>query len=174
MEPLRIGVLGAARISELSIVGPAAATGTRLVAVAARNRDRAEAFAGKHGIERVLDSYAEVLADPDVEAIYNPLANSLHAPWNRAAILAGKHVLTEKPFASNAIEAAQVRDLARGKPLVLFEGFHYLYHPLMKRLMTVLADGELGTVQRDREHHVHARTRRRRPALVAGPWPAAL
>ena len=148
MEPLRIGVLGAARISELSIIGPAAATGTRLVAVAARSRDRAETFAQTHGIERVHESYAEVIADPDVEAIYNPLANSLHAPWNKAAMLAGKHVLTEKPFASNATEAAQVRDLAQGRSLVLFEGFHYLYHPLMERLMSLLADGELGTVQR--------------------------
>jgi predicted dehydrogenase len=146
MEPLRIGVLGAARISELSIVGPAAATGTRLVAVAARDRDRAETFARTHGVERVHASYADVIADPEVEAIYNPLANSLHAPWNKAAILAGKHVLTEKPFASNATEAAQVRDLARSRSLVLFEGFHYLYHPLMRRLTALLADGELGAL----------------------------
>jgi predicted dehydrogenase len=147
VEPLRIGVLGAARISELSIVGPAAATGSRLVAVAARDRDRAEAFATKHGVERVHASYADVVADPEVEAVYNPLANSLHAPWNKEAILAGKHVLTEKPFASNATEAAQVRDLARGRSLVLFEGFHYLYHPMMRRLTSLLADGELGTLR---------------------------
>jgi len=147
VEPLRIGVLGAARISELSIVGPAAATRTRLVAVAARDRSRAESFAGTHGVERVHASYADVIADPEVEAIYNPLANSLHAPWNAAAILAGKHVLTEKPFASNTAEAGQVRDLARGRSLVLFEGFHYLYHPLMKRLMSLIDDGELGTLQ---------------------------
>jgi predicted dehydrogenase len=148
VEPLRIGVLGAARISELSIVGPAEATGARLVAVAARHRDRAETFARAHGIERVHASYADVIADPEVEAIYNPLANSLHAPWNKAAILAGKHVLTEKPFASNTTEAASVRDLARGRSLVLFEGLHYLYHPLMKRLMSLLGDGELGALRR--------------------------
>jgi predicted dehydrogenase len=148
VEPLRIGVLGAARISELSIIGPAAATGTRLVAVAARDRDRAATFAETHGIERVHDSYADVIADPEVEAVYNPLANRLHAPWNKAAILAGKHVLTEKPSASNAAEAAEVRDLAHGGSVVLFEGFHYLYHPLMQRLMSLLADGELGTLRR--------------------------
>jgi predicted dehydrogenase len=148
VEPLRIGVLGAARISELSIIGPAAATGTRLVAVAARDRARAETFAEKHGIERVHETYGDVIADPEVEAIYNPLANSLHAPWNKAAVLAGKHVLTEKPFASNSNEAAQVRDVARGRSLVLFEGFHYLYHPLTRRLMSLLAEGELGTLQR--------------------------
>jgi predicted dehydrogenase len=148
VEPLRVGVLGAARISELSIIGPAAATGTRLVAVAARDRGRAETFAETHGIERVHDSYADVISDREVEAIYNPLANSLHAPWNKAAIMSGKHVLTEKPFASNSTEAAQVRDLAQGRPLVLFEAFHYLYHPLMRRLMSLLASGELGTLQR--------------------------
>ncbi len=145
---LRIGVLGAARISERSLVGPAAATGTRLVAVAARDRGRAEDFAETHGVERVLDSYADVVADPEVEAVYNPLANSLHATWNKAAIRAGKHVLTEKPFANNSSEAAEVRDLAEGSSLVVFEGFHYLYHPLMRRLVALLADGELGTLRR--------------------------
>ena len=147
MDPLRIGVLGAARISERSIIGPAAATGARIVAVAARDRGRAETFAATHGIERVVDSYADVIADPEVEAVYNPLANSLHAHWNKAAILAGKHVLTEKPFAGNAVEAAQVRDLAMGGSLVIFEGFHYLYHPLLKRLQALLAAGELGTLR---------------------------
>ena len=103
---LRIGVLGASRIADLAIVGPAQQLGHRLVAVAARDRGRAELFAEKHGVERVLGSYAEVIADPEVNAIYNPLANSLHAPWNLAAIEAGKPVLTEKPFARNRSEAA--------------------------------------------------------------------
>jgi predicted dehydrogenase len=82
-EPLRIGILGAARITELALVKPAALTGTRLVAVAARDRSRAEAFAERHGVERVLDSYAAVLDDPEVEAICNPLANSLHGSGTR-------------------------------------------------------------------------------------------
>jgi predicted dehydrogenase len=77
---LRIGVLGASRIADLAIVGPARQLGHRLVAIAARDRGRAELFAEKHGVERVLGSYAEVIADPEVNAIYNPLANSLHAP----------------------------------------------------------------------------------------------
>lgn len=148
MEPLRIGVLGAARISPLSIIAPAAATGSRVVAVAARDRQRAEVFARAHGVERVHASYADLIGDPEVEAVYNPLANSLHAPWNTAAIVAGKHVLTEKPFASNALEARQVRDAAQGRPLVLFEGFHYLYHPLVQRLLAILTDGELGELER--------------------------
>ena len=80
-EPLRFGILGAARIAEQAIVKPAHATGTRLVTVAARNRQRAEAFAAEHGVERVAGSYAEVLADPEVEVVYNPLPNALHGPW---------------------------------------------------------------------------------------------
>jgi shikimate 5-dehydrogenase len=84
-EPLRIGILGAARIAERAIVKPAHATGTRLVTVAARDRRRAEAFAAEHGVERTTDSYADVLADPEVDVIYNPLPNAFHGPWNLAA-----------------------------------------------------------------------------------------
>jgi predicted dehydrogenase len=148
MEPLRVGVLGAARIAENSIVIPSRLTDTRLVAVAARDRGRAEAFAAAYGVERVLDSYAEVVADPEVEAIYNPLANGLHGPWNLAAIAAGKHVLSEKPFASNSEEAEEVRDAGRRAGVVVVEGFHYLYHPVTRRLHELLASGELGNLER--------------------------
>ena len=129
-DPLRIGVLGAARIADLAIVQPARLTGHRLVAVAARDHRRAEDFAQRHGVERALPSYADVLADPEVEAIYNPLANALHGPWNLAAIQAGKPVLSEKPFASNADEARAVRDAAAAAHVTVMEGFHYLYHPV--------------------------------------------
>jgi predicted dehydrogenase len=147
VEPLRIGVLGAARISELSIVGPAHATGHRLVAVAARDRSRAEAFAARHGVEKVADSYAALLADPEVEVVYNPLANALHGPWNLAAVRAGRHVLTEKPSASNADEAREVRDAAVAAGVSLMEGFHYPYHPLHARLHALLRSGELGELR---------------------------
>ncbi len=118
-EPLRIGVLGAARIAELSIVGPARATGHRLVAMAARDRSRAEAFAAAHGVERAVDSYADLVADPEVEVVYNPLANSLHGPWNLAALT------------------------------VFMEGFHYhyLFHPVVLRLHELLDSGELGDLR---------------------------
>ncbi|HEY7047765.1 MAG TPA: Gfo/Idh/MocA family oxidoreductase [Jatrophihabitantaceae bacterium] len=146
-EPLRLGVLGAARISERAIVPAAADTGTRLVAVAARDRARAEVFAEEYGVERALDSYADVIADPEVEAVYNPLANGLHGPWNIAAIEAGKPVLSEKPFASNAEEAAEVRDAAAKADVVVLEGFHYLFHPVTQRLHDLLDSGELGDLQ---------------------------
>lgn len=147
-EPLRIGVLGAARITERALVEPARAGGHRLVAVAARDRGRAEAFAARHGVERVHDSYGDLLADPEVEVVYNPLANGLHGPWNRAALAAGKHVLTEKPSASNAEEAAEVREAAAKAGTVFMEGFHYLFHPVTRRLHELLASGELGELRR--------------------------
>jgi predicted dehydrogenase len=146
VEPLRIGVLGAARIAERGIAVPARDTGSRLVAIAARDPARAEAFARVHGVERVLPSYADVLADPEVEAVYNPLPNVLHGPWNLAAIAAGKHVLSEKPFASDAAEAAEVRDAAHRAGVTVMEGFHHLYHPVMRRLFELVDSGELGDV----------------------------
>jgi predicted dehydrogenase len=147
-EALRVGILGAARIAELAIVKPAKTTGTRLVTVAARDRRRAEAFAAEHGVERATDSYAAVLADPEVEVVYNPLPNALHGPWNLAAVGAGKHVLSEKPFASTAEEAAEVRDAANKAGVTVVQGFHYLFHPVMQRLFALLDSGELGELQR--------------------------
>ncbi|MFF5516263.1 Gfo/Idh/MocA family protein [Streptomyces coeruleorubidus] len=146
-EPLRIGVLGAARITERSLIDPARATGHRLVAVAARDRARAEAFAAEHGVERVADSYAELVADPEVDVVYNPLANGLHGPWNLAALAAGKHVLSEKPSASNAREAAEVREAAGKAGTVFMEAFHYLFHPVTRRLHELLDSGELGELR---------------------------
>lgn len=146
-EPLRIGVLGAARIAERAIVEPAHTVGARLVAVAARDRARAEAFARQHGVERVHDDYAGVLADPEVEVIYNPLANGLHGPWNLRTLEAGKHVLSEKPFASNAEEAERVVAAARGVDRVASEAFHYRLHPVFLRLLDLVDSGALGTVR---------------------------
>ncbi len=151
--PLRIGVLGAARIAGRAIAEPARATGAHLVTVAARDRDRAAAWAAEHGVEQVASGYADVLAHPDVEVVYNPLPNGLHAPWNLAAVAAGKHVLSEKPFAANASEAEQVRDAGREAGVVVSDGFHYLYHPVMQRLLELLASGELGELR-----HVEAVT----------------
>ncbi|MBM7804432.1 putative dehydrogenase [Geodermatophilus bullaregiensis] len=148
VEPLRIGVLGAARIAERAIAVPARDTGSRLVAVAARDRARAEDFARTHGVERVLASYADVVTDPEVEVVYNPLPNALHGPWNLAAVAAGKHVLSEKPFASNAAEAADVRDAARRAGVTVVEGFHHLHHPVVRRVLEMVGSGELGDVVR--------------------------
>ncbi|MEU3338497.1 Gfo/Idh/MocA family protein [Streptomyces sp. NPDC002144] len=147
-EPLRIGVLGAARITERALIDPARGAGHRLVAVAARDRSRAEAFAAEHGVERVVDSYADLLADPEVEVVYNPLANGLHGPWNLAALAAGKHVLSEKPSASNAEEATEVREAAAKAGTVFMEAFHYLFHPVTRRLHEIVESGEIGELRR--------------------------
>ncbi|WP_433799979.1 Gfo/Idh/MocA family protein [Actinomycetospora sp. CA-084318] len=144
--PLRFGVLGAARIAVVALAEPATTTGDRMVAVAARDRGRAEAFAAEHGVERVHDTYDDVLADPEVEVVYVPLANGLHGRWTRAAIEAGKHVLVEKPFASNADEAREVAAVARAAGVVVVEAFHHVHHPVTRRLVSLLP--ELGELQR--------------------------
>jgi predicted dehydrogenase len=146
---VRIGVLGAARIAPNAIVKPGRRVdGTEVAAVAARDPDRAETFAREHGIAKVHDSYDDLLADPDIDAVYNPLPNGLHGPWTERALAAGKHVLCEKPFTSNADEAEQVAVRAAAHPnLVVMEAFHYRYHPFTERLRR-LADGELGTLRR--------------------------
>ncbi|MBC7632610.1 MAG: Gfo/Idh/MocA family oxidoreductase [Flavobacterium sp.] len=147
MSKLKIGVLGAARISEKSLAGPANRGGHRLVVVAARDRGRAQAFADRHGVERVADSYADVIADPEVDLVYNPLANGLHAPWNIKALRAGKAVLSEKPFAANADEARRVADVVRETGGTIMEAFHYATHPVMLRLQEIVASGEIGALR---------------------------
>ncbi|GAB3570688.1 Gfo/Idh/MocA family oxidoreductase [Amycolatopsis endophytica] len=147
MEPLRIGILGAARIAATAIVAPAHDTGHRLVAIAARDRGRAEAFAAQHGVERVAASYADLLADDEIDVVYNPLPNGLHGRWNLAAVRAGKHVLTEKPFAANAAEAREVTAAAAAAGVRVVEAFHYHYHPVLLRLHELLDSGELGELR---------------------------
>jgi predicted dehydrogenase len=150
MAGIRFGVLGAARIAPQAIIKPAAASDeASVVAVAARDRAKAEAFANKHEIPNVHDSYAALIADPEIDAIYNPLPNGLHGEWTIAALEAGKHVLCEKPFTSNAEEARQVKAVADAHPdLVVMEAFHYRYHPFAERLRGIVQSGELGVVQR--------------------------
>jgi predicted dehydrogenase len=157
---LRIGVLGASRIAELAIVGPAKDLGYRLVAVAARDPQRAKDFAEKYGVERVLTSYADVISDPEVDVVYNPLANAFHAPWNLAAVAAGKPVLTEKPFARNREEAQRVAEAADSAGITVMEGFHYLFHPVTRRALELAFDGTLGDL-------VHVEARMAMPAPEA-------
>src|ERR1700728_4528699 len=92
-----------------------------------RLRAGARDFAAKHGIARMRDSYEALIVDPEVDAIYNPLPNSLHAPWTLRAIAAGKHVLCEKPFTSNEAEAAEVAEAATSAGVVVMEALHYRY-----------------------------------------------
>ncbi|MEI8082305.1 MAG: Gfo/Idh/MocA family oxidoreductase, partial [Actinomycetes bacterium] len=149
VDQVRIGVLGAARIAPGALIKPAKDIAEVVVAaVAARDVSRAETFAAKHGIAGVHDSYEALIADPDVDAVYNPLPNGLHGRWTRAAIEAGKHVLCEKPFTANAAEAREIAELAAGSDRVVMEAFHYRYHPLALRAEEIIASGELGVLQR--------------------------
>ncbi|MGW4720008.1 Gfo/Idh/MocA family protein [Nocardia sp. NPDC004260] len=147
--PLRIGILGAARIAPAALVRPAAASPDVVVAaVAAREPGRGRAFARKHGIARVFDSYAALIAAPDIDAVYNPLPNGLHGRWTKEALAAGKHVLCEKPFTANAAEAREIAALAATSDRVVMEAFHYRYHPMTRRAEEIIASGELGELVR--------------------------
>jgi predicted dehydrogenase len=149
MDSVRIGILGAARIAPSAVIKPARNIGAAVIAaVAARDRSRADAFASKHGIPNVRNSYAALIADPDLDAIYNPLPNGLHARWTIAALEAGKHVLCEKPFTANANEAEDVAAAATRTGLVVMEAFHYRYHPLAHRMREIVESDELGGVRR--------------------------
>jgi predicted dehydrogenase len=142
-------VLGAARIAPLALIKPATDNPDATVAaVASRDGSRARAFAAKHGIARVHQSYQALIDDPDIDAVYNPLPNGLHGKWTRAALAAGKHVLCEKPFTANAAEAREIADLAATSDRVVMEAFHYRYHPLSTRAEEIIASGELGKIRR--------------------------
>lgn len=144
-RPLRFGILGAARIVPNALVAPARQVpDVELSAIAARDPGRAREFAAANGIRRVLQSYTDVINDPEIDAIYNPLPNSLHCRWTILALRAGKHVLCEKPMASNAAEARQMAQVADETGLVLAEAFHYRYHPLADRVRELLQGGTLG------------------------------
>lgn len=150
---LRIGLLGAAAIAPAALIKPALQTErVTVTAVASRDRTRAEAFARKHGIPVVHADYDALLADPDVDAVYIPLPNGVHATMALKAIQAGKHVLCEKPFTANRAEAERVADAAEAASarggLVVMEAFHYRYHALAGRMREIVDSGELGELRR--------------------------
>lgn len=146
---LRMGMLGAAAIAPAALLRPAREVeGVVVEAVAARDPARARAFAARHGIPRVHESYEALLADPEIDAVYVPLPNSLHAEWSIRALRAGKPVLCEKPLASNAAEAERMAAAAEETGLPLVEAFHWSFHPLAARTREILRGGEIGEVRR--------------------------
>jgi len=147
--PVRIGILGCARIARSALLLPAGEVPEIVVsAVASRDAARAAAFAQAHGLARSHGSYEALLADPDIEVIYNPLPNSLHAEWSIKALAAGKAVLCEKPLASNAHEAQRIVDAARETGQTLIEAFHYRYHPVARFIVETVRSGALGPLRR--------------------------
>ena len=148
MGPLRVGVLGAAKIVPSALVKPAKNNpDVQVAAVAARDPQRAAAFAAKHGIATVHPSYEALLADASLDAVYIPLPNGLHGHWTIAALAAGRHVLCEKPFTANADEAQLVADAAAASGLVVMEAFHWRYHPVAARMVEIVRSGELGELR---------------------------
>ena len=152
MQKIRWGVLSTANIGTGKVI-PAMQQGTycEVAAIASRNLERARATATHLGIPKAYGSYEELLADPDIDAIYNPLPNHLHVPWSIKALEAGKHVLCEKPIGLTASEAQTLLETARQHPeLKAMEAFMYRHHPQWQRahqLVTTGAIGELRTIQ---------------------------
>lgn len=145
---IRIGLLGAARISDKAIFQPLKQLdGFMLQAVAASSVQRARQYAGEHGILHVADSYQALLARDDIDLIYNALPPSEHAHWTIQALLQGKHVLCEKPFAMDETEAKAMVLAAKASGKVLLEAFHYRFHPLFVEVMRLVQAGTIGTIR---------------------------
>jgi predicted dehydrogenase len=147
-SPIRMGVLGAAAIVPVALIRPARSIPeVQVTAIAARDPKRAQNFARRHKIPHIHQTYEDLLQDPEIDAIYNPLPNGLHAEWTIRALQAGKHVLCEKPIASNAREAEAMASAARETGFVLSEAFAYRYHPLTSHVKEIVDAGELGTIK---------------------------
>jgi xylose dehydrogenase (NAD/NADP) len=144
---LRIGILSSARIARSFVQAVRPSARVAVSAVASRDQRKAEAFAAQLNIPRAFGSYEQLLADPDIDAIYNPLPNSLHAVWSIRALRAGKHVLCEKPLSVGAAEARAMFDAARAAGVHLVEGYPYLAQPQTLKLRELLAAGTIGKVR---------------------------
>ena len=147
-EVLRMGVISTAAIGTRKVIpGIAKSLRCRIDAISSRSLSAAEAAAAELGIQRAHGSYEALLADPDIDAVYNPLPNHLHTEWNLAAIRAGKHVLAEKPFAMDAAEAETVFAEAERHGVRVVEAFMYRTHPTWLEVKRLIADGEIGALR---------------------------
>jgi predicted dehydrogenase len=149
MEKVRWGVLSTAAIGVNKVI-PAMqqAQHCEIVAIASRDKARAESAARKLGISGAYGSYEELLADPRIEAVYNPLPNHLHVPWSIRALEAGKHVLCEKPIALTSAEAQTLVEASRRHPLLnVVEAFMYPHHPQWQRALSIVKQGGIGTLR---------------------------
>jgi len=147
--PLRWGILSTAGIATKHVV-PAlqAAAGHRVVAVGSRDLDRATNWAAEHDVPTAHGSYDDLLTDPTVEAIYNPLPNHLHVDWSIAALAAGKHVLCEKPLGLDTADARRLVDAAASHPeLVVMEAFMYRFHPQWITARELVREGRIGELK---------------------------
>ncbi len=142
---IRWGIISTAKIgSEQVIPAIRVSRNGQVVAIASRELHKARALADMFDAERAYDSYEALLADPNVDAIYNPLPNHGHAPWTIAGLRAGKHILVEKPMAMNATEAQAMVEAAHATGMYLAEAFMYRFHPQHARAFEVIGSGALG------------------------------
>lgn len=145
---VRWGILGDAKINRRLIPALKAGRNTELVALASRSREKAQAAAAAAGIPVACGSYAELLDRKDVDAVYIPLPNHLHAEWTLKAAMAGKHVLCEKPLALNAAEAQRMVDQCRSSKVRLMDGFMWPHHPRTAAIRKLLDGQVIGSVRR--------------------------
>ena len=144
---MRWGLLSTARINQTLMPAIRSAQDSQLLGVASRDLERVRAYAAEWNIPRAYGSYEEMLADPDIDIVYNPLPNHLHAEWSIRAARAGKHVLCEKPLALSTEEVDAVIQAARENKVVIAEAFIYRHHPLTHKVVQLVRDGKIGDVR---------------------------
>ena len=144
---MRWGLLSTANINRKLLGGAEGTDEATVAAVASRDRSRAEAFAREHGIERALGSYEALLEDPEIDAVYNPLPNSMHVPWTVRALEAGKHVLCEKPMSRHPEQVEAAFAAARQQGRHLEEAFMWRHHPQTHKLRELLDAGVVGRLR---------------------------
>lgn len=143
---VRWGLLGTARIAEVVLEAMRRSENAEVVAVASRDGERASTFASAHGIETSYGSYAELLEADDVDGVYIPLPNALHAPWSEKALSAGKHVLCEKPLGRHPDQVAAAFGAADRGQRLLAEAFMYRYHPQTLLVRKLVEEGAIGSL----------------------------
>ena len=157
MSKIRFGILSTAKIGTAKVI-PAMQQGefTQVTAISSRNLEKAQAAASKLGIKNAYGSYEELLADPEIDAIYNPLPNDMHVEWSIKALEAGKHVLCEKPIGLSSEEGQKLVDAAAQHPdLKMMEAFMYRHHPQWKKTKELVDSEAIGPLQTIQSHFAY-------------------
>ncbi|MEZ6143340.1 MAG: Gfo/Idh/MocA family oxidoreductase [Zavarzinella sp.] len=147
-KPVKLGILGVARINHRLKPAFDQCEQIQLQAIASRSMERAKAASKELGIAKPYGSYEDLLADPEIEAVYIPLPNALHGDWVKRAADHGKHILCEKPLCPTAAEALEVVEYCRTKNVKLMDGFMWPHHPRTKKMRAMIDQGSIGQVLR--------------------------
>ena len=147
LEAVKWGFLSTANINDKLLPGAEASPDVELVAVGSRDSGRAEGYARERGIERAYGSYEELLSDPEIEAVYISLPNSMHVEWSIRALEAGKHVLCEKPLTRHPEDVERAFDAAEKAGCILMEAFMYRHNPQTTRLVELVEGGAIGRLR---------------------------